>query len=137
MHPLQEKFQVMAPARASDDDPGPWVSQTTARAPQVFRNDDWQQKRADDVDTRNFNEMPNGMQIDLVMVTSLTNGMPLSLAGSTDVTACCAPSALNNQKGYTKHEMKGTDDCYTGEHVDHFYGDSGGFVERNNYLDRM
>jgi hypothetical protein len=30
-----------------------------------------------------------------------------------------------------------TDDLYTGEHCDHFYGDADGFVERNNYLDRL
>lgn len=40
------------------------------------------------------------------------------------------------QKGYGKARMKGTDDMYTGEHADQFYGDAGGFVERNNYLDR-
>jgi hypothetical protein len=39
--------------------------------------------------------------------------------------------------------MNGTDDLYTGEHVDQFYGEAVdedgkvGFAERNNYLDRM
>lgn len=137
MHPLQEKFQVMAPQPKTDGENGKWVSQTCARAAQVFRNNDWQEQRSDDVDTRQFVEMPHGMEIDQGMVTSLINGMPLSMAGETDVTNLTTPRALHPDKGFTKHEMKGTDDCYTGEHVDHFYGDSGGFVERNNYLDRM
>ena len=137
MKPLQEKFQVMAPSREKAEDGDKWVPQTSARAPQVFRNDDWRQSSAADVDARQFEDMPPGMEIDQGMLTSLINGMPLSMAGSTDVTACVTPGALHPDKGFTKHDMKGTDDCYTGEHVDHFYGDSGGFVERNNYLDRM
>jgi hypothetical protein len=56
------------------------------------------------------------------------------LAGSTDVSNMSKIEAL--RKGFTKAEMKGTDDQYTGEHCDLFYGDAGGFVERNNYLDR-
>jgi hypothetical protein len=57
--------------------------------------------------------------------------MPLVQAGSTDPTGV---SGLD--KGYDRKDMKGTDDLYTGEHADLFYGDAGGFVERNNYLDR-
>lgn len=45
-------------------------------------------------------------------------------------------SDKNLQRGYGKGKMAGTDDQYTGEHADQFYGDAGGFVERNNYLDR-
>lgn len=63
------------------------------------------------------------------------HGMPLSLAGATDVTDNVNQADL--KRGYDLHAMQGTDDQYTGEHVDHFYGDAGGFVERNNYLDRM
>lgn len=64
-----------------------------------------------------------------------TKGMPLSLAGATDI-SCGQLSAEALAKGFEKVGMKGCDDQYTGEHVDHFYGDAGGFVERNNYLDR-
>jgi hypothetical protein len=49
--------------------------------------------------------------------------------------------------GFTRKEMRGADDVYTGEHIDHFYGEAvgkddteqtyEGFVERNNYLDRI
>jgi hypothetical protein len=39
-------------------------------------------------------------------------------------------------KGYDKKKLLQTDDVYTREHNDAFYDDVGGFVERNNYLDR-
>lgn len=62
------------------------------------------------------------------------NGMKLVLAGSTDVTDNVNMADL--RRGFDNHDMRGTDDLYTGEHADLFYGDAGGFVERNNYLDR-
>ena len=60
--------------------------------------------------------------------------MPLVISGQSDVSQDTNPESL--ERGFKKREMKGTDDQYTGEHMDHFYGDAGGFVERNNYLDR-
>lgn len=77
-----------------------------------------------------FNKMPISNIDD-----GRTDYIPLSLAGQTDVTDNLQPPALQN--GFTSVPMKGTDDQYTGEHCDLFYGDSGGFVERNNYLDRI
>lgn len=63
------------------------------------------------------------------------DGMPLSIAGTTDVSGAQAELSAQH-KGYSLGDMGMTDDLYTGEHVDLFYGDTGGFVERNNYLDR-
>ena len=46
-------------------------------------------------------------------------------------------------QGYKRLEMKSTDDQYSGEHIDLFYGEAVdekgniGFSERNNYLDRL
>jgi len=90
-----------------------------------------------------FNQLPPGMEIDNQM--RFTQGaMPLSLAGKTDVTDNVTPKTLIG--GFTRLTMCATDDQYTGEHVDQFYGlaygtDSEGgvvegFAERNNYLDR-
>ena len=45
-------------------------------------------------------------------------------------------------QGYKRLEMKATDDQFSGEHVDLYYGEAvderglAGFVERNNMLDR-
>lgn len=71
--------------------------------------------------------------------------MPLTTAGQSDE----SKRLVNNNSlrdGFTYIGMSGTDDQYTGENMDHFYGeavgndDAGnrvtGFVERNNYLDR-
>jgi len=77
--------------------------------------------------------MPPGMDIGN-QCWSEQNTMPLSVAGESDVSKDANPGAFD--KGFTKRDMKGTDDQYTGEHVDQFYGDAGGFVERNNYMDR-
>ncbi len=69
------------------------------------------------------------------------NQMTRAMAGSTDFSADTNPEAFD--KGFTRRDMRGADDQYTGEHVDHFYGETVdedgkvGFAERNNYLDRL
>lgn len=60
-------------------------------------------------------------------------------AGTDDVTD--NPSGQDFVKGYVDVQMKPTDDMYTNEHVDAFYGEGKsdgkvGFLERNNVLDR-
>jgi hypothetical protein len=128
---LQEKFQISPPRNDKGEDPGPWASFEKARQSQAEVGD-WCPENAGSVDMRRFNEMPPGMNID--QCRAEINGMPLSTAGESDVSKDTNPTAF--REGFTKRDMKGTDDQYTGEHMDHFYGDAGGFVERNNYLDR-
>lgn len=41
------------------------------------------------------------------------------------------------RKGFSKKKLLQTDDEYSREHNDAFYDDVGGFIERNNMLDRM
>jgi hypothetical protein len=41
------------------------------------------------------------------------------------------------RKGFSKKKLLQTDDEYTREHNDPFYDDVGGFIERNNMLDRI
>lgn len=122
MHPLQEKFQIITPGKIEGEEP--WVSFESAR--------DLNGERATG-NTQVLRDMPPGMDVDNQDSTE-QNQMPFSLAGRTDVSDGMGAQAL--ECGYTKLGMKGSDDLYTGEHVDHFYGDAGGFVERNNYLDR-
>jgi hypothetical protein len=45
-------------------------------------------------------------------------------------------NATSLRKGFDKKPLLQTDDMYTREHQDAFYDDVGGFIERNNYLDR-
>lgn len=115
---LQEKFQITVPAKEEAEEP--WVM-------------------VDAVRTNKGNPMPyNGEKFNKLPISNINDGrttdMPLSLGGQTDVTNHLTQPAI--VKGFTKAPMKGTDDQYTGEHCDLFYGDAGGFVERNNYLDR-
>ena len=128
MRPLQEKFQITVPNKKESDEGGwvfPGVDNSTAGA---ARDDDVL------VNPNKLNFMPPGMELDNQRNTDV-EPMPLSLEGRTDVSSkSTEPDALI--RGFSNLQMKGCDDQYTGEHVDHFYGDAGGFVERNNYLDR-
>lgn len=118
MHPLQEKFQILVPAKPEAAEP--WASFESAR------------DMRGQTEHAHMNVMPPGMS-QSAQHTEISN-QPLVMSGESDVTVT---KPANWNKGFTNLEMKGTDDCYTGEHVDLFYGDSGGFVERNNYLDRL
>jgi hypothetical protein len=128
-HPLQEKFQVTLPGKVEGD--APWADFKSTRDLRGLQP--WVSGSADDVDQRKFNHMPPGMELGNQFYSE-QNQQRLSVAGESDVSKDTNPESF--REGFTKRKMKGTDDQYTGEHVDHFYGDAGGFVERNNYLDR-
>lgn len=130
MHALQEKFQITVPAAPAPDEP--WISADVVRQSQA-KTPHFNNERADDVGLPRLNQMPPGMDIDDQCSFEI-HSMPLVMSGSSDVSKDTNPQSFN--RGFTKREMKGSDDQYTGEHVDHFYGDAGGFCERNNYLDR-
>lgn len=129
MHPLQEKFQVIIPVKEEDGEQ--W--QTFEQNRTIGQQMDWCPHSSTDQDPRKFNMMPPGMDLGNQW-RSEQNQQPLTMGGETDVSRDTNPTAFAN--GYTKRKMRGSDDVYTGEHVDHFYGDAGGFAERNNYLDR-
>jgi FtsP/CotA-like multicopper oxidase with cupredoxin domain len=130
MHPLQEKFQVIVPVKEEGEDP--WVSQASQR--DLRGMEAWSNATSTQEDYRKFNLPPPGMEIEN-QFRSQRDNMPLSMEGETDVSKDANAQSL--ARGFKKQEMRPSDDCYTGEHVDHFYGDAGGFVERNNYLDRI
>lgn len=135
MRPLQEKLQTVLPYKQDEDDGHEWTHESQSR----FVPD--QEKRhknnycPDDETGGKYNEMPPNM--------NLKNEKPLvrTIAGSTDFSNDATLEAFGN--GYTRREMNGSDDQYTGEHADHFYGEAvdekgqSGFIERNNYLDRL
>lgn len=111
---ITEKFQVIGPAPLNEnEDYESWVSFESARVP--FPQD--------------YLQLPP----ELIQEPALMQ-MPLLVAGQTDVTNASETPTL--RAGYLKHDMVAADDMYTMEHQDLFYGDAGGFVERNNYLDR-
>lgn len=127
MPSLQEKFQISPPLPKRDEADDKWVTAESQRHP---REEGWTSHKSSDVDMRRFNEMPEDMEICQIS----GNKMPLRLSGESDVSGDVNSAALRD--GFKKIEMDSIDDQYTGEHMDLFYGDAGGFVERNNYLDR-
>lgn len=120
MSGLQEKFQVILPPQPDEDDGTAWKT--------------FESQRKTDAPGEKLNKMPS---------VDLKNQNPLmrQIAGSTDFSHDTNPEAF--AEGFTRKQMNGSDDMYTGEHVDHFYGEAmdeegkTGFTERNNYLDRM
>ena len=128
MTPLQEKFQVIVPAKPEAGES--WVTADSQRY--LGGQMGWCPAAADDTDPRKFNLMPPGMELKNQWRTDQPN-IPMTM-GERDVSHDVNPEAW--REGFTKRKMRGSDDAYTGEHVDHFYGDAGGFCERNNYLDR-
>lgn len=140
MSGLQEKFQVILPPAPNEDDGTEWKTfesqRQTFEAGQVHINN---QSAEQETDVK-YNAMPPGMDINDQSRFN-PNNMPLGMAGSTDASADTNLQAFD--KGFTRRPMNGTDDQYTGEHVDHFYGEvvdedgKVGFCERNNYLDRL
>lgn len=140
MSGLQEKFQVILPPAADEDDGTEWKTfesqRQTGESGQVHVNN----RFADEEVDGKFNIGPPGMDIN-DQPRFNPNNMPLVMSGSTDISADTNLEAFD--KGFTRRAMNGSDDQYSGEHVDHFYGEATdeegktGFAERNNYLDRI
>jgi hypothetical protein len=120
---LQEKFQVTAerPKKSSHE----WVTPQSARRSKS--------------DPAHLNCLPPGDNIgDQQLIDNPV--LPRVMSGETDVTQDWNPSAV--RKGYRRFDVKPTDDAYTAEHVDTFYGEAvsdgeTGFAERGNLLDRI
>lgn len=132
---LKEKFQITVPGKIEDGEG--WATLDSVRDTKgeyAYNN-----KTAGEWTDGKFNEIPPGMDIGNQYAD--IHNMPYAFAdGHSDVTQ---PDSNTLKKGYTRAKMTGTDDQYTGEHIDLFYGtaygdskDEVGFIERNNYLDR-
>ena len=119
---LAEKFQITLPPQKEDEK---WVTFASARHTEHCQ---------EPCDGEAFNKMP---KTQLHGQNEFTHGF----GGDTDVSGGVTPKSLG--QGFQRREMKATDDQYHGEHCDLFYGEAKdelgnvGFVERNNYLDRV
>lgn len=125
---LAEKFQITVPySKSKDDDGNEWTDAKGART-NVGNTPPGEEEK--------FNEMPVGYD-----ATCYRDKFVKGFGGDTDVTGDVEPASL--EKGFKRRELKATDDQYGGEHIDLFYGEAVsedgevGFVERNNYLDRI
>lgn len=136
---LQEKFEVILPAAPNEDDGNAWANFETARdtkrAGQLHRNN---RTSAEETDMK-LNYTPSTTSPLQERFTDTPFCRVLS--GESDVSADTNPESL--AQGFKRRPMDPCCDQYSGEHVDLFYGeaigDDGneGFVERNNYLDRI
>lgn len=120
---LQEKFQVTAerPKKSSHE----WVTDKSVRRTAA--------------EHQRLNDLPPGTDIDTQHLID-SPSIPRVMSGETDVTQDWNASAVKN--GYKRFDVKPTDDAYTAEHVDTFYGEAvsdgeTGFAERGNLLDRI
>jgi hypothetical protein len=121
---LAEKFQITVPVKVEGGED--FVSFDSARVNNYIPEGG----RA------KLNGMP---ETDLCDCAS--DGFVQGFGGNTDVSGGVNAGAM--QRGFSRYDMKGTDDQYGGEHIDLFYGEvedekgNVGFAERNNYLDRI
>jgi hypothetical protein len=89
-----------------------------------------------------FNSLPPGMDIEDQELNDIRK-MGISIAGNMPSEYATGDltnnevNAMSLRTGFDKKKLLQTDDEYTREHNDAFYDDVGGFVERNNYCDRM
>ena len=142
---LQEKFQIITPPNNNEDcGENEWVwpvkgnpKVTDCDAPsRMHVNNATSVEIADG----KFNFLPPGMDIGNQARARIPHSQ-FQISGATDISGDVNVGAF--AEGFTRRQMKGADDIYSGEHIDHFYGeaigDDGneGFVERNNYLDRI
>lgn len=136
---LQEKFQITLPPKPDEDDGTEWKTFESQRRTFKPGMDHVNNMTAgEDVDGK-YNEIPVNMQL------QDQNVIMRNMAGSSD--ASHDTNLESFAEGYTRATLRGDEDQYTGEHVDHFYGvvygrdDQDklveGFAERNNYLDRL
>lgn len=133
---VQEKFQVNAPQNPNDDGRGGWATDASARTRRNLQTRDRNQ-RFEPYHGDMLASLPPGTDIEGQEVSCA--GDPIRPAGAlmsgSQVTEDVTPQTL--RAGFDKKRLLQTDDMYTREHNDAFYDDVGGFVERNNMLDRM
>ena len=130
---LAEYFQITVPYVESAAEGETWADVETCRTNQGNEPTGVEGK---------FNRLPKTD----VMCREERSRFVSGFGGNTDA-ANNGGKGLNDPKtfvqGYARREMKATDDQYSGEHIDLFYGEAVdekgqvGFCERQNYLDRL
>jgi hypothetical protein len=124
----QEKFEYRARPNSNEENETQWVSADSVRNTKGMRT------RVNAMDQY----LPPGSNIEDQHVSD-QRPTPFSMGGETDVSMDY--NAQSVLMGYSRREMLPTDDMYTNEHCDAFYGEMTvdgvtGFLERNNMLDR-
>ena len=153
---VQEKFEVHSRAEPNDDatgenhDHGGWITDAEARAKKNLPGREGLPTGDSNSRFMNnavmFNSLPPGMDIEDQEVCDIRR-MGVNLAGNMgnelargDRTQDVTRRSLVT--GFDRKMLRPTDDMWTREHNDAFYDTIDvdgveGFVERNNYLDRV
>jgi hypothetical protein len=140
----QEKFQVEF-APLPDDNGHKWVSDRSARVKKGMPGREGR-KGGDPSSTYMnnnafFQGLPPGSDItDQETTDQRVQDLKGPFGNGTQVTNDLTQESV--RKGYDHKSMRPTDDMYTNEHCDAFYGEARvdgevGFIERNNNLDRL
>ena len=144
---VQEKFQVNYPDKQSKaENQHGWLTDMEARAK---KSSPGREGAAGGDHLSRFmnnalflNSLPPGMDIEDQEYNDIRK-MGISIAGNMPTEYATGDltnhevNAMSLRVGFDKKKLLQTDDEYTREHNDAFYDDVGGFVERNNYCDRM
>lgn len=140
---VQEKFEARVEENANDDAQNGWASDKSVRTKKGVpgregrAGGDWDSKTMDNA--VHYQSLPPGTDITDAEISDVRK-QRLITAGTDDVTD--NPSGGDFKSGFVKLRLQPTDDMYTREHNDAFYDDVTvdgvtGYVERNNYLDRL
>ena len=118
---VQEKFQEEFPVKP-DDGSNYWASDKSARVKKGAPNKG---------EGAMFNSLPPGMDIEDQELADIRH-QGLTMSGTTDVSYDC-PGPGSTHRGFHRKRMKPTDDLYTNEHVDLFYGEIRVEVENEGF----
>ncbi len=139
----QEKFETRIESNRNDDASSGWVTDKSARVKKGTpgregrAGGDPSSKQMDNAVM--YGSLPPGTDITDAEISDIRQ-QRLVTGGTDDVTD--NPKGGDFKSGYVHLELQPTDDMYTREHNDCFYDEVTvdgvtGFVERNNYLDRL
>lgn len=138
---VQEKFEVRPEQNHNDDASNGWVSDSSVRTRKGLQTRAHASGRYESYSGDSLNCLPPGSEIDDQEHADIK---PLAHAGSlgTGSQVTDDVTAQSARQGFDRKKLRPTDDMYTREHNDAFYDSVEvdgveGFVERNNYLDRL
>lgn len=137
---VQEKFEVRSARKPEGPEGGAWRSDGSVRTKKRIHTKN-ATGRFESVRGDLYNSLPPGSDISDQEVADLKTPVMAGEMG-TGSQQTHDVSLESFRTGFARKKMRPTDDMYTREHNDAFYDTVTvdgveGFVERNNYLDRL
>lgn len=138
---VQEKFEVRAPKKPEGVEGTGWASDSSARTRRGLQTRGRSDGRYESFQGDDLNQLPPGMNIsDQEHADLPTPAMAENFGTGSQATSDVTRTSMRT--GFDRKDLSPTDDMYTREHNDAFYDTVEvdgveGYVERNNYMDRM